>query len=513
MIGGAGSFLRGVLSNWTDMVRRSAGIVIALSIVSAALCGWYTATHIAINTDTEGMLSADLPFRQNAIQLKEAFPQNTDTLLVLVEGANPDLVHAGADRLVSRLRERPELFGPIYDPAGEPYFRRNGLLYLDTDDLNVLSDRLAEAQPFLGALWSNASLPGLFDLLGLALDESTKGSDAPIEIASALTAIAEVVEAQAEGHTVLLSWRNLMAGGSDKDVNERRFIVVQPVLDFSSLAPAAMAMSEVRQIAVETGLVPANGVTVRLSGTAALNHEELESVRDGLGLAGALTVILVLAFLMIGLRSGKLVTAALVTLFVGLMWTAGFATLAVGRLNLISVAFAILFIGLSVDFGIHFSLRYQEEINRGKSHARALRSAVRGVGGALALSAVAAAIGFFSFLPTAYVGLAELGLISGVGMFIALFANLTVLPAMLTLLPLAQVEGSDTEENRFLFAETYLERHKRPVVIVALILGLGAATASPFARFDFDPLNLKDPDSESMQVLNDISDEDRKSVV
>jgi uncharacterized protein len=492
-----------LLANWVDFARRNAALIAIAAVLSAGACGWYTATRIKINTDTANMLSAELPFRQNTARLQQAFPQMRDPLLILVEGDNPDVLHAGADRLVASLRERPDLFSDIFDPAGDPFFRRNGLLFLDEDALYDLSDRLAEAQPFLGTLWRTPTLPGLLDLLGLAIDQTTQDGGAPIDIAVALDAVAEVAVAQAAGQPKTLSWRNLMTGDQDPDTPERRFIVVQPVLDYTSLAPAAAVMDEARRLAAEYG------VDVRLSGAAALDHEELESVQDGLGLAGALTVILVLGLLTAGLRSGRLVTATLITLFVGLLWTAAFATLAVGRLNLISVAFAILFIGLSVDFGIHFALRQKEEINRGKSHADALRMAAKGVGGALILSAVAAAIGFFSFLPTAYIGLAELGLISGVSMFIALFANLTLLPALLTLMPprpTAEV-GSPSAQS----TEHPLQRHHWAAVVVAVGLGASAAWASTGARFDFDPLNLKDPDSESMQVLHDISGDPQTS--
>ena len=148
-----------------------------------------------------------------------------------------------------------------------------------------------------------------------------------------------------------------------------------------------------------------------------------------------MSLVLVIGLLMIGLRSKRLVAATLLTLIMGLIWTAAFAIMALGTLNLISVAFAVLFIGLSVDFGIHYGLRYQEGMDRGEDHARALGEAAERTGGALTLCAVSAAIAFYSFLPTDYLGLAELGLIAGTGMFIALFANMTVLPAILTVLP------------------------------------------------------------------------------
>ena len=111
----------------------------------------------------------------------------------------------------------------------------------------------------------------------------------------------------------------------------------------------------------------------------------------------------------------------------------------IGTLNLLSVAFAVLFIGLSVDFGLHFALRYREELWRGFSQHEALVEAAKGGGGALTLCAISAAMAFYAFIPTDYVGLAELGLIAGTGMFVALFANLTVLPALIALWPLAAV--------------------------------------------------------------------------
>ncbi|MDX1575780.1 MAG: MMPL family transporter, partial [Kiloniellales bacterium] len=215
--------------------------------------------------------------------------------------------------------------------------------------------------------------------------------------------------------------------------------------------------------------------------------------------------------LAIGLRSPRLIAAMVATLFVGLLLTAGFATLAIGQLNIISVAFAVLFIGLSVDFGIHYALRYQEGLSGAHGLRSSLGRAAVGVGGALALSAVAAAIGFFSFLPTAYRGLAELGLISGVGMFIALFCNLTVLPALLSLLPLSnrrtRATGSGGTPPLGLWIGDVLGRHPRAVLAAALGFGLAAAAVAPWAWFDDDPLNLRDPESESVAVLLELIDD------
>jgi hopanoid biosynthesis associated RND transporter like protein HpnN len=503
----AANTYRRYLVAWVDGIRRYARVTILVALAATVAAVYGVATQLSINTDTEDMLSADLPFRQDSNAHSVAFPQLSDNIVVVIDAATPDLADDSATMLARRLREHPQVFGSLFDPRGEPFFRTNGLLYLDIEELSNLADRLAQAQPFLGTLWRDASLRGLAGMLGLAIDEVTKEKGAtPFEIARVLNAIAEVAERQAAGRFGLLSWELLMGKVKDDADESRRLIVIQPALDYASLAPAEQAMKLLREIARDLALDSEHGVSVRLTGSAALAQEELASVSQGMGLAAALSLILVAVLLVVGLGSPRLAGATVATLLMGLTWTAAFALVAIGSLNLISVAFAVLFIGLSVDFGIHFGLRYREAIDAGAGHKAALEQAASGVGGALTLSAVAAAIGFFSFLPTDYRGLAELGLIAGVGMFIALFANVTVLPALLTLMPL-----SPKPVRRAPMRLGGRTGSSRAIAWGALALGLAALALVPAARFDFDPLNLKDPSTESVGTLLDLMEQSRTS--
>ncbi len=491
---------RRALVRWVDLACRFALWVVLAACVLTAAAGAYVAGNFRIDTDITDMLSPELPFRKQSRALSDAFPQFSDNIAVVIDGATPDLADDGAMKLAALMRGRPELYGAVHDPAGDPYFRRNGLLYLDEGELSDLGDRLAGAQPYLGKLWRDPSLDGLGDMLGLAIDEIVRDpvNPPPIELDTILDAMAEVAEAQARGLFRQLSWRDLMTGDEG---DKRRILLIQPALDFGSFRPAEKAMESIRRLAAEAGLDPGHGLRVRLTGSAALATEELQSVEEGMGLAALLSLSLVVGLLYAGLGSARLATAILITLVMGLVWTAGFAFAAIGKLNLISLAFAVLFIGLSVDFGIHFGLRYKEEINRGRDHRPALGEAADGVGGALTLAAVAAAIAFYSFLPTDYLGLAELGLIAGSGMFIALFANLTVLPALLTLAPLAP---GGAKGMRGL-----ARGPARAVTAGVLVLGLAAAVVAPGARFDFDPLNLKDAETESVSTLFDLMEDSR----
>ncbi len=486
------------------MARRWAALVLVLGGLAVLWGGNYVLDNLKINTDTTDMLSPDLPFRQNSNELSKAFPQFSDNLVVVLEGTNPDLLDDGAQALAARIRQQPQIFGPLFDPAGLDFFRTNGLLYMDVEELEDLTASLARAQPFLGTLWRDASLPRLFELLGQALE--TKDQAKLPQLDAMLDAITTTLRAQMEGRPGRLSWQRLMQGKEPSQKTARRIMVLKPRLDFASLRPGEESMEKLRAIARDLRLSENFGVRMRLTGSVALAHEELASVVDGLGLAGLVSLTLVLGLLLWGLRSPRLVLATLVTLIAGLIWTATFAIAVIGTFNLISVAFAVLFIGLSVDFGIHFCLRYKEEIQAEAGTPAALRGAAEKIGGALSLTALAAGIGFFSFLPTDYLGLAELGVIAGTGMGIALFCNLTLLPAMIALLPPGP--GNATRPAAHFFdLKAMAGQHRRAILGLAALAGLAAAIALPQARFDFDPLNLKDRSTESVATLFDLMED------
>ncbi len=489
---------RRLLAGWVGTVRRFAWPILLLALLSGGASVHYTMNNVGFNADLADMLSEELRFRENLIELDKAFPQLVDNLTVIIDAPTAEMADEAAERLTTGLSARSDRFDYVFYPDAEPFFRRNGLLYFDLEELQTLSDAMADAQPLLAELSQDASLRGLTRVLDLAVEQDD--SEVLKRLRPLFERMADIAERVAAGEEVRLSWREAMLGGVDSAEERRKFILVKPILDFDSLEPATESVAVIEAIGEELGLTDAEGPRLRIIGETIMFEEELRSVLQNTGLVGALSLILVVSLLFLGLRSWRLLLAAVVTLIVGLLWTAAFATAAIGELNIISAAFAVLFIGLSVDFGIHFSLRYREARGTGADHANALGQAAKGVGGALALSALAAAIGFFSFLPTAYRGVAELGLIAGAGMFIALFANLTVLPALLSVMPPPRPAGV----GRFLPVRPVIgliESHAKPVLAGALVLAVIAAASVPFAWFDDDPLNLRDPESESVSTL------------
>ena len=144
-------------------------------------------------------------------------------------------------------------------------------------------------------------------------------------------------------------------------------------------------------------------------------------------------MVLITLWLFLAVHTWRLIVPILGTLALGLSLTLLFATLAVGTLNLVSVAFGVLFVGIAVDFAIQFSVRYRERRFEYPDPAEAMRQNARRVGGQILVAATATSAGFLAFVPTSFIGVAELGLIAGAGMLIAFACTMGFLPAAITL--------------------------------------------------------------------------------
>ena len=498
---------------WVGRVRRHAWSVIAVVAVATALLAGYTARNLGLQTDTNEMLSADLEWRKINIRFDRGIPDLVRNITIVVRAINPDLARDGASKLARRLAREPGIFNFVFYPPEEPFFRKNGLLFLKPEELGELSDQLAEAQPLLARLAHDLSLRGLFDVLSTASDAVIDGDAEPKPLVQVFDRLSKTIEGRLEGRPLGLSWRELIDGESSGPNGLRQVVLVQPNPDYRSFAPAKEAIETIRKAARDLGLDSANGYSVRLTGSLTIQEEELESVARTAGLAGLISLVLVGTVIFAGLRSGRLVWATLAVLIIGLIWTAGFAAIAVGELNLISVAFAVLFLGLSVDFGIQFGLRYRESIDQGAQNDAALGAAGVGVGRAICLSALTSAIGFFAFVPTDYVGMAELGIIAGTGIFIALFLYLTLLPAMLAVYPLRRrTGGAEARDRGVARMAGWVARRHRTIVAGSLILVAAGFATFPLLRFEFDPIKLKDPTTESVQTYMELARDSETSL-
>jgi uncharacterized protein len=486
-----------------DACRRHALAVAAFYLALAVVAGFYAATHLSLDTDLGKLISSDQPWRQQEQALDKAFPQNSDLLAIVIDGATPDEASDATAALAERLGQRPDLFKTIRIPGGGDFFARNGLLFMPKEELQNFLDQLIGAQPLLATLASDPSLSGVFGTLDLLAQGAEHGEVPASDLDGPFNAISAAIEAALAGKYEPLSWQTLLSGRNADPRELRHFILVQPVLDYEALQPGERASRVIRAQANSLGLTPDRGVRVRITGEVALSDAQLSALSEGATFSAVLSISLLCLWLLLGLQSLRLVGAIIGTLITGLVITAGFAAVAVGALNPISVAFAVLFVGIAVDFGIQFSVRYRDERFRIDDLTEALRRTGRGIGGPLGVAAMATAVGFLAFVPTDYTGVSDLGKIAGVGMLIALALNLTLLPALLVL----SRTGGEARPVGFRRAapiDRFLLANRRLVIIAGAVLTLAAAATLPWLRFDFNPLNLQSRSAEAVSTLFDL---------
>jgi hypothetical protein len=287
------------------------------------------------------------------------------------------------------------------------------------------------------------------------------------------------------------------------DSDRRAFIELKPILDYQELEPGKDATDAIRQAAAELDFPGKYQARVRLTGPVPIANEEYATVQDGALVNGIGTVIVVLLILWMALHSGKIILAVFINLFIGLSVTTAVGLMMAGSFNLLSVAFAVLFVGLGVDFGIQFSVRYRSERFKNDDIPQALEEAARRSAVPLSLAAMATAAGFLCFLPTDYKGISELGEIAGAGMLIAFFSSITVLPALLRLFH----PPGENEPVGYAFlapVDHFLETYRVPIIVGTLAIVVAGLPLLYFMKFDFNPMNLRNPRAESIATYLDL---------
>src|ERR1700751_2711785 len=494
-----------LLVGLVDFCRRHALRVVLAGSLLAIFAGWYADAHLGINTDTDQMIAASLPWRQRAELFKSYFPQFRDLLVAVIDAKEPEEAEDTAAALAEKLEQDSDHFLSVRRPDASPFLKQEGMLFLDTPQLESLLDRTIDAQPFLGELALDPSARGIFKSLSLLGTGVVEGKADLAPYLKALTAFHQAMVDVIAGHPHPLSWTRLLGGDVADLAGPYKFVLVQPKLDLSSIEPGGAATRAMREAAAGLEFIKSGDARMRITGSVALADEEFASVAQG-AIAGIIgSILLISLWLFLAVRSWRLILPILLTLGLGLMLTLLFAAAAVGTLNLVSVGFGILFVGIPVAFAIQFSVRYREMRLLFPEAPRALAETGRRVGGQILVASAATAAGFLAFVPTDFRGVAELGLIAGIGMLIAFLCTMTFLPAAITLF---RPRGESAEVGFHWAAplDDSVHHRRKQLLIAFAILGSLGLILLPRIGFDADPLHTKNPNTEAMQTLYDLGD-------
>jgi hopanoid biosynthesis associated RND transporter like protein HpnN len=473
-----------------------------VALILAITAGYYTSRNFIINTDINTLISPDLDWRKRDNQFEKAFDRDR-TILAVVDAPTPELTSAAAAALAQKLSGDVTHFESVQPLGSGAFFEKNGLLFLPVAEVGQLTGQFESAAPLIEIMAGDPSIRGLTGALETGLAGVKRGQVKLDGTERPFTLIAQTVENVMKNGSGTFSWRELTSDKPLTDADRRSFIEFKPILDFKALEPGKDATDAIRQAARDLNLAGEYGARVRLTGPVPIANEEFATVQDGAIVNGIGTVLVVLLILWMALHSAKIISAVFLNLFIGLSITTAAGLWMVGSLNLLSIAFAVLFVGLGVDFGIQFSVRYRSERFKGDDLRLALEKAAERSAVPLSLAAMATAAGFLSFLPTDYKGISELGKIAGVGMLVAFTTSITVLPALLRLLN----PPGESEPVGYAFlapVDYFLEKHRVVIIVGTLLIAVAGLPLLYFLRFDFNPINLRSPKVESIATFLDL---------
>ncbi|QCE35443.1 RND transporter [Acetobacteraceae bacterium] len=491
--------LTSILTNIGTLCRKHAWKTFGFFALLAALSCAYTVTHLGITTETDRLFSDSLPWKQKISEVEHLFPGEKGTLVAVIRGKTPEEAQDAAKQLADKLSQDTVHFSSVSLPNANPYYLDRALLFLDETQLQSLLDSLVSSQAFLGTLAADPSARGLFGSFTLMGKGIEAGEDIPADFNKPLNGLAEALTQNAKGDYTPLSWQKLLLSDLDALAAGPEFVLTHPKRDFNSLQPSQASTTAMRTAFNDLKLAKDGRVNLLITGEAKINDEEFATVADGMTISLVLSIVLVSLWLFLAVKSPRIVFPVLITLIFGLILTTGFASISVGTLNLISVAFAVLFVGIAVDFAIQYSVRFrsQKDMNAGE----AIDQTSKECGIQILVAALATAAGFLAFTFTSFVGVAQLGIIAGVGMLIAFICTIALLPALLIIFK----AHPDKAETGFAFMHPvdHKIRKYRAIVLgifgILALLGIGLLY---FLKFDSDPLHTKNPNTEGMQVLH-----------
>ena len=502
-------------------------LILAAALLLSLLSVVYTAKKMEFLTGRDDLMPKNTGFHRDYRAMRQEFGDMED-IVVVIESADQERAARFGTQLYEKLARDRQHFRDVFYPFGLDFFKKNGLLFMPLADVQSLRQNLTLAKPVLKELSASPSVQTLFTYLTNQMDGYVQqGGGAP------------GAEARLAGLTFMLDklglgfkkfGDNSAAPVSleefffqNKDGKESSFskagkmqvLTVLPVKDRTSFVPAEEAIKVVRlELAALLKLPEFKGVTAGLTGNPVLENEEMTTSQHDIAIATVISLVLTVILLLLAFRGVLNVIAAMVSLVVAICLSFGFATLAIGHLNILSMVFAIMLIGIGIEYGIQLVLRYQEELAGGAEQLDAIETGLTKNVWAIVMAAATVAAAFLTFVFTDFKGIAELGIIAGGGVVICVLVTFTVLPAMLVILAKyrknrSEERGTRNEEKQTSNLEprtsNLAARVKRflfgyPKVIVAVTAILCAASLYPLYQviFDYNLLNLQAKGLESV---------------
>lgn len=464
-----------------------------------AVCLLYTVRHLEFSTSRNDLVGADKLYHRNFLAFKEEFP-GQDDLVVIVESDRQDKNRQFVERLGARLEAETNLFKDVFYKGDLKLMGSKALLFVPREDLSELQKKVKDYQPFIQNFSRATNLVSLFTVLNRQFRTAKQEANAENEsMLGALPALERIVteardSLQRPGRPPSPGVSALFGGGPEAERemyitfgNGRMYLVTAHA---KSEALNGDAVERLRRLVEETKReVP--GVSVGVTGEPVLEFDEMAQSQVDTTVATVVSLVLVLLIFIYGYAETGRPLKANACLVVGLVYTMGYTTLTVGHLNILTITFAPMLVGLAIDFGAHLVARYEEELRLGKSEHEAITLAMVNTGQGIFTGAATTAAAFFAMGITNFKGIQEMGIIAGGGLLICLVPMMTLLPVLLLRGRQNVIDHvAPPVDRRERIERIWLNRPGTVLTVTAVLCALSLARFDK-VHFDYNLLNMQ----------------------
>ena len=516
--GVSGRLLSWLAASVTKHPRRWVLPQVALFV----LCVVYAVNHLGFSMDRNDLVSAEDEGHRNFLDYLKEFPLENE-LVVVVESENRERNRQFVERLGARLERETNLFTDVIYKGDLKMLGNKALLFLPEQDLRDLGDRLRDYEPFIQNFTQASNLISFFNLVNRQIRTSPKRSDDENQnLLEALPAIRKILDQATDslGRPGVPPSPGLAAlfGGGEEAESQMYITFAKGSLYLVTARPKSNkvieeAVDRLRDLIAEIKLeVP--GMTVGATGESILEIDEMRQSQRDSTVASIVSFVLCALIFVFGYRETGRPIKAVFCLVIGIGFTMGFTTLTVGHLNILTITFVPILIGLAIDFGVHLITRYEEELRNGATEPEAIHTAIVYTGQGIFSGAVTTAGAFFAMAVTDFKGIREMGIICGGGMLVCLVPMMTMLPALL--LRGRQNRLDHFVENRpSLLGRFEAFSLRRPAWMVGLCVAITVAAGwqARHVFFDYNLLNMQSKDLPAVALSRKLIDSDSRSVL
>jgi hopanoid biosynthesis associated RND transporter like protein HpnN len=536
----ADSFLARLLAKLTAGACRHPRWFFYPQVALFLVCVLYTIGFLKADMNRDNLVGPNQKYHQNYLRLQQEFPQQGD-LVVVVESDNIEKNRQFVERIAAKMQEETNLFRDVFYAQNPMIMGSKGLLYASETNLMEMKTMLQAARPFARQFTQTTNLVSFFEQINTAFRTAPRETNADTEsLVKSLPALTRIVTQATDSlqrpgtppsPNVIALFDTSGSGVLSNYItfaNGRIFLVTTHAPDAKTNGPTVnqqhqrgrqtqdevdgYVIERLRQLVKQTQAeVP--GLNVGITGEPVLDYDEMTQSQKDITLASIVSLVLCALIFIYGYNETGRPVKATICLVIGLGYTLAFTTLTIGHLNILTITFVPMLIGLGIDFGVHLITRYEEELRHGKTAEAALTKAMVFTGQGIFTGALTTAGAFLAMALTNFKGIQEMGIICGGGLLVCFIPMMTMLPAMLLRGQQNVIDRQVTEDaTRARIENIWLQR---PVLVMGITLGLCVAALFGVRKvyFDYNLIKMQSPSLPSVMFEQKLLDSADKSLL